>query len=447
MINNPVFLLSGLGLLCVATCSATEPLIRVLPVNKYHHPTTEINCFFWQTAQEQHHKSCFDFHFTAEMEAFNLRNKKLRQGKKRENELELEPLLRLNARIMRGSPVEGRIEMEWKRVMKRESAKPPEKQTRLELNQAYLKLNKQIIPDTEWKLGRWLYRDEREWLIDENLDGVLVKWKDGDWSADAFGGRVNYWQKDLLDRSSRKTESINIMGLLLRDKLAKSWAFGAYGFTQQNVSNESFRQTNYGLRSWDNQDRQLRHWLEMGMAEGHKKRARIRGYVLDAGGTWIFQESKLKPRITLGYTVASKNYHQTGLHANEAKFGGDTKFQIYGETLNPELSNIQIFTFGLGTKVGERSTLDLVYHDYSQTRLTEITDDTLELSPRYDRQNSRRLGYSLDLIHGWKPLDNLRLETRLGVFTPSSRFASGSTRSSSRSPPAYSAAIEMKIAF
>lgn len=381
---------------------------------------------------------------TAKMEAVNLRNKNLRAGDKRENELELEPLLRFDVRVMPDSPVYGRAELEWKRQTKRESGELPEKQTRLEVNLAYIGLKNDLIPDTRVKIGRWLYRDEREWLVDENLDGAWVRWRKAAWSADAFAGRVNFWQKDLMDSTTRNTQSVNIMGLLARYQVAKRWSLGVYGVVQNNVSDDSFRLGNFGLRSHNARDEHLQHWLEIGIAEGNQQGERIRGYALDMGGTVIFPIENLKPRLTLGYAVGSENYRQTGLQSNEAKFGGETKFKVYGETLNPNLANLQVLTLGLGASLGETSTLDLIYHDYSQFRLGALSEDDMALRPRYDRQNGRRLGYGLDLIYGWEPRDNLKLESKLGTFTPSSRFAAGSKSSSQ---PAYSAAVDLEVSF
>lgn len=387
------------------------------------------------------------FEATAKMEAWNLRNKKLRMGQKRENELELEPLLRLDARFMPDRPVHARVELEWKRQTRRESGERPEKQTRLELNQAWIGLKDNLIPYSYLKLGRWLYRDEREWLLDENLDGGWLHWRNGNWSADAFGGRVNFWQKDLMDRTTRNTSRVNIVGLLAGYKVANGWRVGAYGVMQDNISQNTFRQSNFGVRSHNAKHDRLRHWLELGAAEGHKKGESIRGYALDMGGTVIFPVENLKPRLTLGYAVGSKNYRQTGLQSNEAKFGGDTKFKIYGETLNPDLTNLQVLTLGVGATIGEQSTLDLIYHDYRQLRLGELSNDDMELSPRYDRQTGRRLGYGLDLIYGWQPVDNIKFESRLGLFNPSSRFAAGSKASSPRSQPAYTAGVELEASF
>ncbi|MFD1801823.1 alginate export family protein [Mixta tenebrionis] len=410
-------------------------------------PQGAAGCLFWRSPEPSAAPPCVALQFAAEMEAVNLRNKGLRLGDKRSNKLELEPLLRLNAQFMKNSPVDGGLELEWQRVIKRESAKPARKQTRLNLNQAWVRLTDRVIPHTEWKLGRWLYRDEREWLIDENLDGLGLRWKYVDWSADLLLARVNLWQKDLMDRTSRNTDPVNIIGVLLRRQLTDDWHIGLYGFNQHNVSNHRFRQSHYGIRSYSEEAKRFNHWLEAGFAKGHNKSDRIQGYVFDIGATYAFKMSGIKPYLTLGYTASSKNYTQTGLQGNEAKFGGDTKFKIYGETLDPLLRNLQIFTLGIGANIGKKASLDLVYHDYSQLRREKIANKAIALSPKYDRQTTRRLGYGIDLIYGWKPTSSVKLETRLGIFQPSARFASGSKASSPRSQPASFAAVELKIAF
>ena len=47
-----------------------------------------------------------------------------------------------------------------------------------------------------------------------------------------------------------------------------------------------------------------------------------------------------------------------GLQENEADFGGAASFKDYGEVLDPELSNLAIFTVGLGLRPSEKFSLD-----------------------------------------------------------------------------------------
>jgi alginate production protein len=382
----------------------------------------------------------------AKMELFNLRNKKLRRGDKRENELAQEPSLRMNVGLMENNPIYGRAEIEWQRKTKRKSAAQPERQTKLQLNQAYVGLTEDIIPYTHLRLGRWLYRDEREWLFDENLDGMVVQSKLNDWHLEAMGGRVNYWQKDLLDSSTRSTEPVNIGSLILRKKIADKWQVGAYSVAQYHSDNHN-RQFNVGLRSHNPAKKGLQHWFELGMSEQHQSDSDKRGYAVDLGGTYRFEDRALKPRVTLGYAFGSQDYLQTGLHSNEATLGGSTKFKIYGETLNPDLTNLHIFTASLGMDLPQQASLDVVYHRYHQAQLSDFANNQTALSSKYDRQNTRYLGSGIDLVLGWKPTEKTKVEATVGMFSPSKRFASASSPNSLRSEKAYSIGLEAEIRF
>lgn len=382
----------------------------------------------------------------AKMELFTLRNKKLRLKDQRENEQAQEPSLRMNVGLMEHNPIYGRAEIEWQRKTKRKSAAKPEKQTKLALNQAYVGLTEDIIPYTQLRLGRWLYRDEREWLFDENLDGIVAQSRLGDWYLEALGGRVNYWQKDLLDSSTRSTEPVNIGSLILRKKIVGKWQLGAYTVAQYHGDNHD-RQFNIGLRSHNPAKQGLQHWFELGMSEKHQSDSDKRGYAVDLGGTYRFEDRARKPRVTLGYAFGSQDHRQTGWHSNEATLGGASKFKIYGETLNPDLTNLHIFTAGLGMDLYQQATLDVVYHRYHQARLSDFANNQTALSSKYDRQNTRYLGSGVDMVLGWKPTDNTKVEAIVGMFAPSKRFASTSSPHSPRSDKAYSIGLEAEIRF
>ncbi|WP_330986127.1 MULTISPECIES: alginate export family protein [Enterobacterales] len=384
-----------------------------------------------------------DIEIRAKVELFNLRNENLREGNNKKNELELEPLLRLNAWVMKDSPLYGRTELEWKRLTTRKSGEQSEKQTKLELNQAYIGMTNEIIPYTHLKLGRWLYRDEREWLFDENLDGVYVQSQMRDWFIDAAAGRINYWQKDLMDSTTRNTETENIGSIMLRRTLEDKWQIGTYAVAQHNTDNND-RQLNVGLRSHNPARKGLQHWLELGMS---KDRESGNGYAVDIGGTYLFDHGDIKPRVTLGYAFGSKDYRQTGLHDNQATFGGATKFKIYGETLDPDLTNIHIVSTGLGINVTRNATLDVIYHAYSQASSGDISGNNVALKSQYDRQNTRYLGSGVDVVFGWEPTDNTKVEAIAGMFAPSKRFVSADKTNSPRSDNAYSVGMEFEMTF
>lgn len=392
-------------------------------------------------------------HLRTIVEATQLRNSKLRYGDKRTNKLELEPTARLSVRAFKGRPVSLFGELEFIQKKKRESGKEATTTDTLNFNQAWLQFAP--IPDVDLRLGRWLLRDEREWLFDENIDGVYAKY-DGKVETEFVAGQVNYWQRDLLDSSTRGDKT-NILALIPRYDLSQHWLVGGYAVYQNGRSTKEDRQLNMGLRSWASPRQAFSHWLDISTVRGQKDRQQLRGYAVDSGATLRLKEVPLQPRFTLGYAWGSgdsdsdnrvsKRYRQTGLQGNEATFGGMAKFKIYGDTLAPELTNIHIITAGTGIDLGQQASLDVVYHYYRQHRLGALVDDTTALDAKYDRKTTKKLGSALDVIVGWRPHQRVRLEGGMAWFAPSSRFHAGSSRHSPRAGNASSWWLKAEVRF
>lgn len=330
----------------------------------------------------------------------------------------LEPLLRIGTNVRPGRRLWGYVEAELLHNIERETGEPTERETRLRLNHAFVAYDG-LLPDTRLRAGRWLYRDEREWLFDENIDGLHAEFEGDDWQFDAFAGRVNRWQRDLLDSRSRG-EPVNTYALLVRREVADDSTVGAYAVLRDDISGKAGRQLFTGLRAHGEPHERLRYWAELGHVRGSDGARRTSGHALDVGATWTFTRAPLQPRLTLGHARGSRHYRQTGLHSNEANFGGLAKFKIYGEAADPDLSNLRITTAGLGLDVGERASLDLVYHRYRQSRVAELGEAAIE--PDNDRQGGSGVGHELDLVLGLRSDDDIEMEFVLGRFVPSARF-------------------------
>ena len=101
----------------------------------------------------------------------------------------------------------------------------------------------------------------------------------------------------------------------------------------------------------------------------------------------------------------NNEYRQTGLHLNEAKSGGVTEFLYYGEVLDPELSNLQIFTAGVSARPASGIFVDLVFHHY---RLNEDNDTEIrgsELTATMNSDPSKRstdVGNEVDIVIGFR---------------------------------------------
>lgn len=393
------------------------------------------------------------FHWRAIYEAKTLNNSKLRYGDDRRNKIETEPTLRLHVRGFKDEPVSFFSELELIRKRKRQTGSGGQTTDTLNFNQLWLRFDDSLLPETDLRLGRWLLRDEREWLIDENVDGVHARFGDT-LKTEVGAGRINYWQRNLLDSHTRGDKTMLLM-LFSRYKINPQWRIGGYSFWQYNRAAKGDRQLNMGLRSWSPQA-PVSHWLDIGTVRGQKARQALRGYALDGGVTLTFKQIASRPRLTLGYAWGSgdrnnnnvsRRYRQTGLQGNEARFGGLAKYKIYGDTLDPELSNIHILTAGVGVNIHEHLSLDVSGHYYRQDRLGEQTKNSTALDAKYDRLTTKKLGSALDIVVGWRATPHVRIEASAAWFAPSSRFYNGSGRRSKHASSASSWWLKAGIQF
>jgi alginate production protein len=120
-----------------------------------------------------------------------------------------EPLLRLIATIARGRRWSGFSEADFLSQITLEKNRPREIRNIARINQAYLRYD----DDVDLRIGRWLYRDEREWLLDTNIDGVLLNFDTGAVNIDAFAGRVGVFPRQLFSPDSLG-DRVNYYGIL-----------------------------------------------------------------------------------------------------------------------------------------------------------------------------------------------------------------------------------------
>jgi hypothetical protein len=131
----------------------------------------------------------------------------------------------------------------------------------------------------------------------------------------------------------------------------------------------------------------------------------VGGWAIDVGLSWLLP-LPLEPRLYAGYAHGSgdenpeastdRSFRQTGIHANEAGYGGVEHFSHYGFLLDPELSNLGIATLGAGLSLFDSSSLDLVYHRYRLVeRADSLLDSRLEATLTGE---SRAVGDEIDLV-------------------------------------------------
>jgi alginate production protein len=191
----------------------------------------------------------------------------------------------------------------------------------------------------------------------------------------------------------------------------------------------------------------LTYWLEVAHVSGDEGALDINAFGFDVGATYVFDQP-YEPSVTLGFAYGSgdddpgdgtdRNFRQTDLQDNSAKFNGVTSFKYYGETFDPELSNMAILTAGAGFRPTKESSLDLVFHQYWQV---EASDELRDVATDGDPDGfSRNLGQGLDLVLGYDAFENVQIELVGSVFLPGNAFQDDDD-------PAYFVGLELQYKF
>ena len=290
-----------------------------------------------------------------------------------------------------------------------------------------------ITDELSFRVGRQTFADTREWLYVEELDGIRAFYDYDDLSLELSASREREFTRDIFDNDASE-ERVNNYIVSGSYQLTDDHQAGAYALVRDD-QRDSVNPIFYGLRASGAATDSLDYWLELGHVRGRDGSDRLRGYGFDLGGTYRF-DAPLEPSLTLGYAFGSgdsnpdsdvdRQFRQTGLHDNYGLFNGVQGFSYYGETLDPDLSNLQIVTAGVGIRPSELSSIDLIYHHYQQDVATdEIIEGSLLLVPT--NGESRDVGQAVDLVIGYHAFEDIRLRSRLGYFMPGDAFGNSAS--------------------
>ncbi|HEX2502065.1 MAG TPA: alginate export family protein [Methylomirabilota bacterium] len=307
-----------------------------------------------------------------------------------------------------------------------DQSKPSEDVT-VELKEAFVWL-RSLPGGFSLQVGRQRFEDERQWLYDEELDAVRLRFEHAALAIELSASRDGLVRKDLFS-STQQRERINNYMLLASYRLPRDTTLEAYAIVRDDQDADR-RPVFAGLRARGEPIEDLDYWLELAYAGGREGSKRIRGWGVDLGATYEFQVGP-KPALTLGFAFGSgdknpdddtdESFRQTGLQDNEGDFGGATDFKYYGEVLDPELSNLGIITAGLGIRPSDKFSVDLVYHYYFQHRAAPtLRNAGIDAEPS---GRSRRLGSGIDLVFGLQEIwDHVDARFGVGYFLPGAAF-------------------------
>ncbi len=319
----------------------------------------------------------------------------------------------------------------WAKKFEREAGKNDNGPTRLNLAHAFVLL-RNVTEGLSLQLGRQRFRDEREWLFDDQLDAARAFFRVSDVALEFSVSRKNYVDGDLLnDVRDERIDNYLASGVYAIDE--KTLVRG-YAFLRQDRTPQRQRPLFLGVHSSGEIIHDLDYWLELAIVRGRAGPNKIRGTGLDLGLTYEF-DPPMKPSLTLAYAFGSGDadpadrtdhgFRQSRLQDNSDKFNGVVRLKYYGELFNPELSNLNVFTLGAGIRPVRRSSIDLVYHHYRQHKaLNQIRNSEIAPRPRTLGPTGldKELGSEVDLVFGYRAIKDLDLTLVLGYFKPGDAF-------------------------
>lgn len=294
--------------------------------------------------------------------------------------------------------------------------------TERKISTAYIVWDQIMSLPLTLQIGRQRFSDERQWLFDENLDGAALQLKLGRLESELSGSsHLNpNSDKEALDNYLLRSD----FHFTSQDRL------GMYLFYRNDPINEKSDRQYLGL-SGETRFSGHKLWLEAASLSGDNGSRQRQGFAVDTGVTLRFGANR-RWSVTLAHAVGSgdgnssdnrdQTFRQTGLDDNEARFNGITKFKYYGVVSDPELSNLQVSTVGVGLSEKRRYSIDLVYHAYEQRVANSRFRSKVIQSPT---GKERALGSELDLILGLRAGRYLSAYGTVGVFNPGAAFERG----------------------
>jgi len=318
--------------------------------------------------------------------------------------------------------IAGQLEFRYTRVRLVDDLLGPFDFDNSRLGESFIFLDDPFEVDFDIQAGRMDFDDRREWIYDQNLDGVRVYWTVAGWMAELSATTT------LSDGKPRDENTVNYVAYFSDT----GRRFAVYAIRREtDLFGKQENITHLGLRAFGQWPPEYESWLEVAYMRGNRDsfRGRIdmRGWGLDIGTTrsigkrWFLTASYAFGQgddNTLDGTDGT--FRQTRLQDNNGKFGGVTSFRYYGELIDPELANLRIATLGIGYRFAPKASFDLVGHYYRQDKaVRKIIDSDIEQRPN---GIDRDLGWEVDAIIGWRPVRAWDFELVLGRFKPGKAF-------------------------
>jgi len=287
--------------------------------------------------------------------------------------------------------------------------------------------------------GRSRMNDPRNWLFassDDKNDNIQLQYR----GARDFVQLVAA-SRDLLPSNLFEPEDLHRSlntAVTYEHSFENGMRAGGYLLLQDlRDEGDSLDRTYFGARSRGTVAAgHIDYWTDTIVLRGTSGTTLMRSYAFDLGVIYKFLDP-LQFHLVGSYAFGSgdrdpndgvdRRFRQTGIQENRFQYGGVSRFKYYGESLNPELSNVGIATAAVGFKPDTLSSVDLVVHHYE---LAQAANGLI--ASRLDRQPtglSRNVGNAVDLVAGYRDRTAVEFEFFGGWFMPGPAFGPNRTDS------------------
>ncbi|NOT25984.1 MAG: hypothetical protein HOP16_07750 [Acidobacteria bacterium] len=221
-----------------------------------------------------------------------------------------------------------------------------------------------IVGPVELQAGRVRLRDAFEWFADDYLDAARIV-VSADQTRVEFGGSYGFRVPNGRSRSDERQVFATITHEFNRSLVVSSFFLGRDDRTRRERPMWLFVETS-GRGS------QFRYWGNVAARGGRSQNEVLRGWAFDGGGALRTRGGLwLTASVARGSGDADRSdrvdrtFRQTGLEDTQTRLAGFKRIHSYGELMQPDLSNLRVFTFGLGWQ-GAAASFDAVLHRYRQ---------------------------------------------------------------------------------
>jgi alginate production protein len=383
---------------------------------------------------------------------FDLDNSAARDRRVREHEIKLEARSRLGPNTQAFAQIVGLHET-------RRTQGDDRRITR-SLERGPMWLQQDRLFGTPWSLqiGRVPLDERRTWWWDEDLDAVRARYDGGAWKLDTALAR------ELLRKSSAEKRvepesrgltrwfgqaswpwaerhALDAFWLVQKDSSPRPAAGTVFG-DEDDTDPSDLRARWVGLRAsgeWRIDDGpRLAYWADTAWLSGRERLTafeeqdddslvaggtasrRVRGNAFDIGATASLR-LPLRPSLTVAYARGSSGFRQTGLHENKTRFGGVKRWQRYGELVNPDLANLTVASVGVGMRLLDNSSLELMTHRTRQVKAADtLANSRLSSDPQGER---RAIGREVNLLLAVREWKHVELIVKASHFKPGAAFA------------------------